>query len=269
MTVKSSVLGGSGHEDVVRLEGVTRRYGGRGTATTALNDVTLGFERGSFTAVMGPSGSGKSTLLHCAAGLDRPTAGTVTLDGMDLTGLPERDLARIRRERIGFVFQSFNLLPELSAADNVALPLRLAGQRPRRAAIAVALDQVGLVSKRQARPGQLSGGQQQRVAIARALIGSPSIVFADEPTGALDSVTGAEVLGLLGSLVRAAGTTVVMVTHDPVAASRADRVVFIADGEIAGEMLRPEAEAIAARMAHLTDRVRATAPAAARTDASW
>jgi putative ABC transport system ATP-binding protein len=267
--VKGSVLGSSGHEDVVRLAGVTKRYGGRSAATTALNDITLGFGRGSFTAVMGPSGSGKSTLLHCAAGLDRPTAGTVTLDGTDLTSRPERALARIRRERIGFVFQSFNLLPELSAADNVALPLRLSGKHPRRAAVTAALDQVGLAGKRRSRPGQLSGGQQQRVAIARALIGSPSVVFADEPTGALDLVTGAEVLGLLGSLVRAAGTTVVMVTHDPVAASRADRVVFLADGRIAGEIHRPEVDAVAARMAHLADRGQAAAAATARTEPSW
>ena len=267
--VKGDALGSSGNEDVVRLAGVTKRYGGRNAATTALNDITLGFERGSFTAVMGPSGSGKTTLLYCAAGLARPSAGTVTLDGTDLTSRPERALARIRRERIGFVFQSFNLLPELNAADNVALPLRLSGKHPRRAAVTAALDQVGLADKRRSRPGQLSGGQQQRVAIARALIGSPSVVFADEPTGALDLVTGAEVLGLLGSLVRAAGATVVMVTHDPVAASRADRVVFLADGRIAGEILRPEVDAVAARMAHLADRGQAAAAATTRTEPSW
>ena len=261
-------LDGSGDEDVVRLTGVTKRYGGKGATTTALDAITAGFERGSFTAVMGPSGSGKSTLLHCAAGLDRPTAGTVTLDGMDLTGLPERALARVRRERIGFVFQSYNLLPELSAADNVALPLRLSGRHPGRAAVTAALDQVGLAGKRRARPGQLSGGQQQRVAIARALIGSPSVIFADEPTGALDLATGAEVLGLLGSLVRTASATVVMVTHDPVAASRADRVVFLADGRIAGEILRPEVDAVAARMAHLAGR-QAAAAATARMEPSW
>ncbi len=160
-------------------------------------------------------------------------------------------------------------MPELSAADNVALPLRLSGQHPRRAAVTAALDQVGLADKRRSRPGQLSGGQQQRVAIARALIGSPSVIFADEPTGALDLVTGAEVLGLLGSLVRAAGTTVVMVTHDPVAASHADRVVFLADGRLAGEILRPQVDAVAARMAHLADRGQAAAAATARTEPSW
>jgi putative ABC transport system ATP-binding protein len=219
---------------------------------------------------MGPSGSGKSTLLHCAAGLDRPTSGSVVLDGTDLAGLSERSLARLRRERIGFVFQSFNLLPELSAADNVALPLRLSGQRPRRAAVTQALDRVGLEGKRQARPGQLSGGQQQRVAIARALIGAPSVVFADEPTGALDSATAAEVLGLLATATRAAGTTVVMVTHDPVAAGHADRVVFLADGRIVGGLERPTADAVAARMTHLAGAGRVpVAPAAAREGSAW
>ena len=238
-------------DDMIRLEAVTRRYGGRGTATTALDAITLGFGRGGFTAVMGPSGSGKSTLLHCAAGLDRPTSGRVLLDGADLTRMSERALARLRRERIGFVFQSFNLLPELTAADNVALPLRLAGRHPRRAEVNQALGRVGLAGKRRARPAQLSGGQQQRVAIARALIGTPGIVFADEPTGALDSATAAEVLGLLGSAVRAGGATVVMVTHDPVAAAHADRVVFLADGRIAGEMRQPTAAAVAERMTGL------------------
>jgi putative ABC transport system ATP-binding protein len=269
VTVDGTGFGDGGHADVVRLTEVTKRYGGRGAMTTALDAVTLGFGRGSFTAVMGPSGSGKSTLLHCAAGLDRPTAGTVTLDGTDLTTLPERSLARIRRERIGFVFQSFNLLPELSAADNVALPLRLSGRRPRRAEVVAALDQVGLAGKRRARPGQLSGGQQQRVAIARALIGSPSVVFADEPTGALDLATGAEVLGLLGSMVRADGTTVIMVTHDPVAASHADRVVFLADGKIADEVLRPEADAVAARMARLASHGQPAVSTTTRPAPAW
>jgi putative ABC transport system ATP-binding protein len=246
----------SGNGDVVRLDAVTKLYGGRAAATTALGGVTLGLHRGGFTAVMGPSGSGKSTLLHCAAGLDRPTTGTVTLDGLELTGMSERALARLRRERIGFVFQAFNLLPELSAADNVALPMRLSGRRPRRAEVSAALERVGLAGKRRARPGQLSGGQQQRVAIARALIGSPSIVFADEPTGALDSATAAEVLGLLGAAVRADGTTVVMVTHDPVAAAHADQVVFLADGRIAGELRQPSVAGVAQQMTQLTGRTR-------------
>ncbi len=254
----------SGNDDVVRLDAVTKRYGGRAAATTALDGITLGLRRGGFTAVMGPSGSGKSTLLHCAAGLDRPTTGTVTLDGLELTSMSERALARLRRERIGFVFQSFNLLPELSAADNVALPLRLSGRHPRRAEVSAALARVGLAGKRRARPGQLSGGQQQRVAIARALLGAPSIVFADEPTGALDSATAAEVLGLLAAAVRAGGTTVVMVTHDPVAAAHADRVVFLADGRIAGEMRQPAVAAVAQQMTLLTGRAApAMAPAPA------
>jgi putative ABC transport system ATP-binding protein len=257
-------------DEVIRLTAVTKHYGRRGAGAVALDGITLGFERGSFTAVMGPSGSGKSTLLHCAAGLDRPTSGSVVLDGTDLAGMSERSLARLRRERIGFVFQSFNLLPELSAADNVALPLRLSGQRPRRAAVTQALDRVGLAGKRRARPGQLSGGQQQRVAIARALIGVPSVVFADEPTGALDSATAAEVLGLLGTATRAAGTTVVMVTHDPVAAGHADRVVFLADGRIVGGLEQPTADAVAARMTHLVGPGRAAlAPTAARGGLSW
>jgi putative ABC transport system ATP-binding protein len=256
----------SDSDEVVRLDAVTKRYGGRAAATTALDTVTLGFRRGSFTAVMGPSGSGKSTLLHCAAGLDQTTAGRVTLDGMDLTGMSERALASLRRDRIGFVFQSFNLLPELSAADNVALPLRLSGKHPRRATVTQALNQVGLAGKRRARPGQLSGGQQQRVAIARALIGTPSIVFADEPTGALDSATAAEVLGLLAAAVRTGRTTVVMVTHDPVAAAHADRVVFLADGQLAGELQQPGVDAVADQMAHLTDRRQ---PASAQLGSAW
>jgi putative ABC transport system ATP-binding protein len=237
----------------VRLDAVTKRYGRRAAARTALDAVTLGFERGSFTAVMGPSGSGKSTLLHCAAGLDRPTSGAVLLDGLDLAGLTERALARLRRQQIGFVFQSFNLLPELSAAENVALPLRLAGRRPPRGSVARALGEVGLADRHRARPGQLSGGQQQRVAIARALISQPSVVFADEPTGALDSATAAGILGLLSAAVRGGGSTVVMVTHDPVAAAAADRVVFLADGRLAGELRQPSTAAVADRMTRLAD----------------
>jgi putative ABC transport system ATP-binding protein len=251
-------------DQVIRLEAVTRRYGRRGDETTALDAVTLGFERASFTAVMGPSGSGKSTLLHCAAGLDRPTSGSVRLDGLELAGLRERALARLRRQQIGFVFQSFNLLPELSAAENVALPLRLAGRRPARGSVARALDEVGLAGRHRARPGQLSGGQQQRVAIARALVTQPGVVFADEPTGALDSATAAGILGLLSAVVRGRGTTIVMVTHDPVAAATADRVVFLADGRIAGELAMPSAAAVADQMTRLAgpgpaDPARATA----------
>jgi putative ABC transport system ATP-binding protein len=238
---------------MVRLDAVIKRYGGRSTATTALDAVSVGFARGTFTAVMGPSGSGKSTLLHCAAGLDRPDSGTVTLDGEQVSVLSERALARLRRDRVGFVFQSFNLLPELSAADNVALPLRLAGRRPSRASVCEALERVGLGGKRRSRPGQLSGGQQQRVAIARALIARPRVIFADEPTGALDSTSARAILTMLTNAVRTGGT-LVMVTHDALAASYADRVVFLADGRIVGEFWQPSVEAVADRMAHLTDR---------------
>ncbi len=182
--------------------------------------------------------------------------------------MSERALARLRRERVGFVFQSFNLLPELSAADNVALPLRLSGKHPRRAAVTQALDDVGLAGKRRARPGQLSGGQQQRVAIARALIGAPSIVFADEPTGALDSTTAADVLTLLAAAARSAGATVVMVTHDPIAAAYADRVVFLADGRIVDELRSPDPAAVATRMTSLTARGRAAQPAPGPNSAS-
>ncbi|TDD71469.1 ABC transporter ATP-binding protein [Actinomadura rubrisoli] len=213
----------------------------------ALGGVTLGFAAGSFTAVMGPSGSGKSTLLQCAAGLTRPTGGTVTLDGIELSAMPEKALTRLRRDRIGFVFQSFNLLPSLTAEQNVMLPLKLAGRRTDRARIAAVLADVGLADRARHRPGELSGGQQQRVAIARALVTRPAVLFADEPTGALDTAASREMLALLRGLADD-GQTIVMVTHDPVAAAHADLVVFLADGRVAGELRDPSAEAVAARM---------------------
>ncbi|ATW49774.1 ABC transporter ATP-binding protein [Streptomyces peucetius] len=218
---------------------------------TALDGVDLDFATGSFTAVMGPSGSGKSTLLQCAAGLDRPTSGTVEIDGITLEGLSERRLTLLRRDRIGFVFQSYNLLPSLTAAQNVGLPLRLAGRRPSRAGVREALARVGLEGRAGHRPGQLSGGQQQRVALARALITRPAVLFADEPTGALDTVTSREVLRLLRGLVDREGQTIVMVTHDPVAASFADRVVLLVDGRIGDELAAPTAEQVAAGLAGL------------------
>ncbi|WP_330349338.1 ABC transporter ATP-binding protein [Streptomyces sp. NBC_00582] len=237
----------------VQLTSVSRRYGAAGAGVHALDDVTLALPRGSFTAVMGPSGSGKSTLLQCAAGLDRPTSGSVRIGGTELTGLSERRLTLLRRERIGFVFQSYNLLPALTAAQNVALPLRLAGRRPAKAEVVEALRRVGLADRAGHRPAALSGGQQQRAALARALITRPEVLFGDEPTGALDSTTGREVLVLLRALVDRHGQTVVMVTHDPVAASCADRVVFLVDGRIHGELTGADtgAERIAARMAGL------------------
>ncbi|MGW3190436.1 ABC transporter ATP-binding protein [Streptomyces ardesiacus] len=238
-------------DDAIRLRSVSRRYGLGANAVTALDEVSLAFGRGTFTAVMGPSGSGKSTLLQCAAGLDRPTSGSVVVGGTELTGLSERRLTLLRREHVGFVFQAFNLLPSLTAAQNVALPLRLSGHRPSRSRVREALAQVGLADRARHRPTQLSGGQQQRVALARALITRPEVLFADEPTGALDSRTGREVLALLRGMVDREGQTVVMVTHDPVAASFTDRVVFLVDGRPDGELAGAGADAIATRMTRL------------------
>ncbi|RSN99223.1 ABC transporter ATP-binding protein [Streptomyces sp. WAC 05379] len=247
----------------VELRGVRRQYGRGSGAVHALAGVDLALSRGTFTAVMGPSGSGKSTFLQCAAGLDRPTAGSVRLGGTEITRMRENQLTELRRSRLGFVFQAFNLLPSLTAEQNVLLPMRLAGQRQDRRRAAAVLAQVGLADKARSRPGELSGGQQQRVAIARALVTSPDVIFADEPTGALDTGTAAEVLGLLRQAVDALGATVVMVTHDPVAAAWADRVLFLADGVFAGALDRGSAEQIAARMAALTSRTGAMVGAAA------
>jgi putative ABC transport system ATP-binding protein len=238
-------------DTMVALEDVVRTFGRGEGEVRALDGVSLALEQGSFTAVMGPSGSGKSTLLQLAAGLDRPTAGRVALGGRELGGLGERSLARLRRERLGFVFQSFNLLSALTAEQNVALPARLAGQRLPRAVVREALGQVGLGDRARHRPAELSGGQQQRVAIARALVGDPEVVFADEPTGALDSRSGRGVLALLRETVDAGGRTLVMVTHDPSAAAWADRVVFMADGRLAGELEAPTAEDVAERLTEL------------------
>ncbi|WP_329119075.1 ABC transporter ATP-binding protein [Streptomyces sp. NBC_01353] len=236
------------HSDTaVRLTALHRHH----RDVRALDGVDLDFRTGTFTAVMGPSGSGKSTLLQCAAGLDRPTSGSVQVGGISLEGLSERRLTLLRRDRIGFVFQSFNLLPSLTAAQNVALPLRLAGRRVSRGEVRAALERVGLGGRESHRPGELSGGQQQRVAIARALITRPAVLFGDEPTGALDSTTSREVLTMLRELVDRDGQTIVMVTHDPVAAARADRVVFLVDGRVEGELHEPTVERVAARMAGL------------------
>ncbi|WP_033328025.1 ABC transporter ATP-binding protein [Streptomyces yerevanensis] len=236
----------------VELRSVRRQYGRGGSAVHALRGIDLALARGSFTAVMGPSGSGKSTFLQCAAGLDRPSGGTVRLGGTEITGMSENKLTALRRERLGFVFQAFNLLPSLTVEQNVVLPMRLAGHRPDRRRAAGVLAQVGLDGLGRRRPGQLSGGQQQRVAIARALVTRPDVVFADEPTGALDTRTAGEVLGLLRQAVDGLGATVVMVTHDPTAAAWADRVLFLADGSIVDRLERAPAEQIAARMAALT-----------------
>ncbi|MFE0414948.1 ABC transporter ATP-binding protein [Streptomyces tendae] len=247
----------------VELRGVRRQYG-RGAGTVhALAGVDLALPRGTFTAVMGPSGSGKSTFLQCAAGLDRPSAGSVRLGGTEITGMDENELTELRRSRLGFVFQAFNLLPSLTVEQNVLLPMRLAGQRQDRGRAAAVLAQVGLADKARRRPGELSGGQQQRVAVARALVTAPDVIFADEPTGALDTGTAAEVLGLLRHAVDTLGATVVMVTHDPAAAAWADRVLFLADGSFADHLERGSAEQIAARMTALTGRTRAMAAAGA------
>ncbi len=223
---------------------LTKTYGRADTAVTALDGVDLAFEAGRYTAVMGPSGSGKSTLLHLLAALDRPTSGAVFLGDTDVSSLSERALTRLRRDRIGFVFQSFNLVPTLNAVENITLPQRLAGRRPDRAWLDRVVATVGLGDRLRHRPGELSGGQQQRVAVARALAGRPEIVFADEPTGNLDSRSGGEVLGFLRASVDEDAQTVVMVTHDPGAAAYADRVVFLADGRVASELTDPTAERV-------------------------
>ncbi|MGW5414174.1 ABC transporter ATP-binding protein [Actinomadura geliboluensis] len=223
-------------------------------AVHALAGIDLALPRGTFTAVMGPSGSGKSTFLQCAAGLDLPTGGSVRLGGTEITGLNENELTELRRSRLGFVFQSFNLLPSLTVEENVLLPMRLAGRRRDHRRAAEVLARVGLADKARRRPAELSGGQQQRVAVARALVTSPDVIFADEPTGALDTSTAAEVLGLLRDAVDRLGATVVMVTHDPAAAAWADSVLFLADGAFADRLERGSAQQIAARMTALPAR---------------
>jgi putative ABC transport system ATP-binding protein len=235
----------------VALGAVSKQYGRGSGAVHALRDVTIDFPRGTFTAVMGASGSGKSTLMHCAAGLDRPSSGTVHLAGTDLTGLREAALTKLRRERVGFVFQAFNLLPALTVTQNVTLPLRLSGRAIDKGWAQQVLATVGLTGMGRRRPAQLSGGQQQRVAIARALVSRPELLVADEPTGALDSRTGREILALLRNSVDQSGQTVLMVTHDPVAASYADQVVFLADGRLVGSMSQTDPGRIAAAMAAL------------------
>ena len=237
----------------LEIREITKTYGTGAGVVHALTGVSLVLGTGTFTAVMGPSGSGKSTLLNCAAGLERPTAGTVSVGGEPLTGRREGAVTRIRRARIGQVFQGFHLIPYLSAAQNVALPLRLAGRRVDAARIGTALDAVGLGSYADRLPSELSGGQQQRVAIARVMVTDPAVVLADEPTGQLDTRSAREVLGLLRGVVYRDGRTVMMVTHDPVAASYADQVVFLVDGVVVGRMTHPSVDAVATRMANLDE----------------
>ncbi|SEG96166.1 putative ABC transport system ATP-binding protein [Nonomuraea solani] len=234
----------------IQLHEVRKSYGSGPAAVTALAGLSIAFPAGSFTAVMGPSGSGKSTLLHCAAGLDEPTSGTVSLVGRSLAGMSENDLTLLRRDHVAFVFQAFNLMPALTVRENVMLPALLAGRRSDPARVSEVIRRVGLEERATHRPGELSGGQQQRVAIARALASDASVLFADEPTGALDSHTAAEVLTLIRDLADK-GQTIVMVTHDPVAASYADNVVFLLDGRFVAEIATPTAAEVAERLAHL------------------
>ena len=234
-----------------RAVGVSKLYGSGDATVAALDDVSVAVDRGRFTAIMGPSGSGKSTLLHVLAGLDRPTSGEVYLGDTEITSLKDKALTMLRRDRIGFIFQSFNLLPTLTAAENIVLPMRIAGRRPDPDWVNSIVETVGLGGRLGHRPSQLSGGQQQRVAAARALASKPEIVFADEPTGALDSRSGSELLGFLRSAVDELGQTVVMVTHDPTAASYADRVIFLADGHIVDEMHAATADEVLDYMKHL------------------
>jgi putative ABC transport system ATP-binding protein len=234
-----------------RVVDATKVYGSGPTAVIALDDVTVDLEAGRFTAVMGPSGSGKSTLMHCVAGLDSLTEGRVFLGDIELGTLSDRELTLLRRDRIGFVFQAFNLVPTLSARENIVLPARLAGRSPEPGWLDEVVRTVGLGDRLAHRPSELSGGQQQRVAMARALTGRPEIVFADEPTGNLDSRSGAEILGFMRRAVDEMGQTVVMVTHDPLAAANADSVLFLEDGRIVDHLTAPSAAAILDRMSGL------------------
>ncbi|HEU4346603.1 MAG TPA: ABC transporter ATP-binding protein [Actinoplanes sp.] len=247
---------GTGTDGTVaaRASEVWKVYGSGEAQVVALRGVSAEFGRGRFTAIMGPSGSGKSTLMHCLAGLDTVSRGDVFIGGTRLSGLNDKALTRLRRDRVGFVFQQYNLLPTLTAAENIRLPLDIAGRKPDPAWWDTVIDTVGLRDRLSHRPNQLSGGQQQRVACARALVGRPDVIFADEPTGNLDSRSGAGVLSFLRDSVRVHGQTIVMVTHDPVAAGYADRVVFLADGEIVSELTGPTADTVLDTMKRLDAR---------------
>lgn len=244
----SSVAAASAHN-------LTKSYGSDEALVRALDGVTVDIHSGEFTAIMGPSGSGKSTLMHCMAGLDTADTGSVMIGHVELSTLNDKELTRLRRERVGFIFQSFNLVPTLNAEENILLPLSIAGRKPDEDWYAQVIQAVDLSSRLKHRPNELSGGQQQRVACARALVSRPAIVFADEPTGNLDSTSGAEVLRFLRTSVDRFAQTIVMVTHDPVAASYTDRVVFLADGQIVDELREPTAETVLERMAALQQRV--------------
>lgn len=227
---------------------VSKIYGSGDSEVRALDGVSVDFAQGAFTAIMGPSGSGKSTLMHCAAGLDDVTSGQVFIGDIDITRLGEKELTMLRRDRVGFIFQAYNLVPTLTAGENISLPMLLAGRKGDEAWIKTVVETVGLADRLKHRPSELSGGQQQRVAVARALASQPGIIFADEPTGNLDSATGAEILTFMKKAVREYGQTIVMVTHDPVAASYADRVLFLADGKVVDEMFDPDEDQVLSRM---------------------
>ena len=247
-------VGDTASEVAVSARGVARHYGVGETAVHALRGVDIDVESRRLTAVMGPSGSGKSTLMHILAGLDAPSAGEVVVAGVDMGGLQDTELTKLRRDRIGFIFQFFNLLPMLTAAENIVLPLKLAGERPDAEWFDELVDKVGLADRLTHRPSELSGGQQQRVAVARALVSRPSVIFADEPTGNLDSTTGGEILALLRDCVDSLGQTTVMVTHDAHAAAIADRVLFLADGNIVRDLGRSSAHEILATLEDMTQR---------------
>jgi putative ABC transport system ATP-binding protein len=242
---------GTDHRAAARAVDLTKVYGEGDAEVRALDGVSVGFEAGHFTAIMGPSGSGKSTLLHCMAGLDAPTSGTVLIGDVDLTTLSEKQLTLLRRKKVGFVFQAYNLVPTLTAGENITLPLDIAGAKPDPEWYRRVVTTIGLSDRLGHRPSELSGGQQQRVAGARALVSKPEIVYADEPTGNLDSRSGAELLAFLKSAVKEHGQTIVMVTHDANAASYADRIVFLADGRIVDEMLEPTADRVLDRLKSL------------------
>ena len=236
-----------------RAVDVTKVYGSGDTVVNALAGVSVEFRQGEYAAIMGPSGSGKSTLLHCLAGLDRVTSGQVFLGDDEISAMNEKRLTLIRRDKIGFVFQSYNLVPTLTGIENISLPLALAGRKPDPEWLAQIIDTVHLSDRVEHRPNELSGGQQQRVAVARALVSRPDVIFADEPTGNLDSKSGAEILGFMRKAVTDLGQTIVMVTHDPVAAAYADRVVFLADGMICGDITEPTVDSVIANMRSLGD----------------
>ena len=252
----------------IRAVGLRKTYGDGEAIVRPLNDLSLDIEAGRFTAIMGPSGSGKSTLLNMLAGLDTPDSGEVIIGGTALSGLSDRKLTAIRRDRIGFVFQSFNLVPAMDAEENILLPMQLSGKKPDRRVFRRMVDLLGLSDRLHHRPHELSGGQQQRVAVARALVSQPDVIVADEPTGNLDSNAGEEVLSILRSSVDELGQTVVMVTHDPRAAARADRVVLLADGRLAGELTDPDPESVATALMNVTATTGGSTAAASRSATS-